>query len=728
MPTEQRVTFCRICEALCGLTATVEDGRLVALRPDREHPVSRGYACPKGIAMTEVQNDRDRVLHPLRRLANGGFERVSWPAALDNIGRRLRAVRDRNGPSAIAWYMGNPAAFGYAHAVWSRGFMDALGSPNYYTAGSQDVNNRFAASALLYGSPLLVPIPDLARTRFLLMVGANPLVSQGSLLTAPRIRAVLRGIVRRGGRVVVVDPRRSETARVFEHVSINPDSDAWLLLSMLHVLFDEGLEDRDALDRLARGGGFLSEAAASFPPEATEARTGVPAATVRGLMHDLAAADGAAVYGRTGSCLGRFGTLVAFLIDALNLVTGNLDRPGGAVFGHSSLMIEEVANRSGRATYARRRSRIGGFPDVLGSLPASLLAREITTPGKGQIRALIVGAGNPVLSVPNGMALERALGELELLVSLDLYVNETGRYADYILPTTTFLERSDLPAAFLSFMATPFIQYSEPVVPPAGEAREEWRIIEDLARPLGIIPSSVRAGRWLGRLGLRLSPEASVDLLLRAGPDGDWFGLRRSGLSIRALRRQPHGVLLKRQLPTGVLSRRVRHSDRRVRLDPPQIAAELNRLAATDDQDGVYPLRLIGMRELRSHNSWMHNAAALMRGGRRHTLRVSLEDASSLGVQEGDVVRLRSRTGMIEVPIEVTQDVRQGTVALPHGWGHLGGWRLASQNPGTNVNLLASNDPHDLEPLAGMAFLNGVPVRIEPVSLTSDAGPPGVGD
>ncbi len=246
MPTEQRVTFCRICEALCGLTATVEDGRLVALHPDPEHPVSRGYACPKEIAMTEVQNDPDRVLHPLRRSAGGGFERVSWPAALEDIGRRLRAVRERYGPSAIAWYMGNPAAFGYAHAVWSRGFMDALGSPSYYTAGSQDVNNRFAASALLYGSPLLVPIPDLARTRFLLMVGANPLVSQGSLLTAPRIRDVLRRIVRRGGRVVVVDPRRSETARVFEHISINPDADAWLLLSMLHVIFDEGLEDREA--------------------------------------------------------------------------------------------------------------------------------------------------------------------------------------------------------------------------------------------------------------------------------------------------------------------------------------------------------------------------------------------------------------------------------------------------------------------------------------------------
>jgi formate dehydrogenase len=385
------------------------------------------------------------------------------------------------------------------------------------------------------------------------------------------------------------------------------------------------------------------------------------------------------------------------------------------VFGHSSLMIEEVANRSGRATYARRRSRIGSFPDVLGSLPASLLAREITTPGKGQIRALIVGAGNPVLSVPNGMALERALGELELLVSLDLYVNETGRHADYILPTTTFLERSDLPAAFLTFMATPFIQYSEPVVRPAGEAREEWRIIEDLARPLGIIPSSVRAVRWLGRLGLRLSPEASINLLLRAGPDGDWFGLRGSGLSIGRLRRLPHGVVLKEHVPTGVLSRRVRHPDRRVRLDPPEIAAELSRLDKADDHGCLYPLRLIGMRELRSHNSWMHNAAALMRGGRQHRLRVSGEDARSLGVQGGHVVRLSSRTGMIEVPIEVTDDVRPGTVALPHGWGHRGCWRLASRSPGANVNLLTSDDPNDLESLAGMAFLNGVPVRVEPL-------------
>src|SRR5262249_8529206 len=350
----------------------------------------------------------------------------------------------------------------------------------------------------------------------------------------------------------------------------------------------------------------------------------------------------------------RFGTLVAFLIDALNLVTGNLDRPGGAVFGHSSLMIEDVAHRSGRATYARRRSRIGGFPDVLGSLPASLPARESTTPGEGQVRALIVGAGNPVLSVPNGIALERALGELELLVSLDLYVNETGRHADYVLPTTTFLERSDLPAAFLSFMATPFIQYSEAVVQPAGEAREEWRIIEDLARPLGIIPSSVRVVRWLGKLGLRFSPEASVNLLLRAGPDGDWFGLRRGGLSIGRLRRLPHGVVLKEQVPTGVLSKRVRHRDRRVRLDPPEIAVELNRLETVSNNDGGYPLRLIGMRELRSHNSWMHNAAALMTGGRRHTLRLSVEDARSLGVRGGDVVRVTSRTGMLEVPIEVT--------------------------------------------------------------------------
>src|SRR3954467_9956031 len=423
----QQVTFCRICEALCGMVATVEDGRVTKLRPDREHPLSQGYACPKGIAMLDVQNDPDRVLHPLKRVGGPGeFERVTWRDALDDIAAQLRTVPGRQ----VAWYMGNPGAFSYSHSLWVKGFLDALGSPHLYSAGSQDVNNRFAASALLYGTPLLVPIPDLKRTKLLLVVGANPLVSHGSVLTAPRIRELLQDIER----VVVVDPRRTETARAFEHVPIRPDTDAWLLLSLLQVIFEEGLADQDAIARQAVGARALRAFARDHPPEATEARTGIPAGTVRELARALATADGAAVYGRTGSCLGRYGTLVAFLLDALNVVTGNLDRPGGAVFGSSPLGLERLADRFGLASYARRHSRVGGFPDVLGSFPAALMAKEITTPGRGRLRALFVSAGNPVVSVPDGDELAAALPGLDLLVSIDLYVNDTNRLADYVLP------------------------------------------------------------------------------------------------------------------------------------------------------------------------------------------------------------------------------------------------------------------------------------------------------
>src|SRR5215211_3851191 len=643
MAREQVVTFCRICEAHCGIVATVDDGVVTKLRPDPDHPLSKGYACPKGIAMTEVQNDPDRVLHPLKRGADGSFERVSWAAAMADITSRLRAVRDRHGPDSIGWYMGNPGAFSYSHTLWVKGFLDALGSPHYYTAGSQDVNNRFAASALLYGSPLLVPIPDLKRTRFLLMVGANPLVSHGSVLSAPRVREQLLDIERRGGRIVVVDPRATETARQFEHLPVRPDSDAWLLLSLLNVIFEENLADADFLSERTKGAEALRTAAGRHLPESTESRTGVPAARTRQLARDFAAAEGAAAYGRTGSCLGRFGTLVAFLLDALNAATGNLHRPGGAVFGCPPVAIEDVGDAAGLATYARRRSRIGGFPDVIGNMPASLMPREIETPGDSQLRALFVSAGNPVLSVPDGDALERALGKLDLLVSLDFYVNETNRHADYVLPATTFLERDDVPVAFLGFFSQPFIQATEPVVAPAGEAREEWEVIDDLAKALGVQPYSVPPLRALAKAGVRLSPRRMVDTLLRLGPEGDLFGLRRGGLSPAKLRKHPHGIVLADTIPTGVLAEKIRHKDKRVHLAPADIEAEVRRMESANGADPAFPLRLIGMRELRSHNSWMHNSPLLMRGGRTHALRVHPDDAAALGLEEGDEARVESK-------------------------------------------------------------------------------------
>ena len=723
MPEEQTVTFCRICEAHCGMVATVEDGRVTQLRPDRDHPLSAGYACPKGIAMTDVQNDPDRVLHPLRRTPAGDFERVSWEEALADIGRRLRAVRDAHGPASIGWYMGNPGAFSYSHTLWAKGFLDGLGSPHYYTAGSQDVNNRFAASALMYGSPLVIPIPDLPRTSFLLMIGANPMVSHGSVLTAPRVRDQLHAITGRGGRVVVIDPRRTETARQFEHVPVTPDADAWLLLSLLQVIFEERLGDSRFLAGWTKSAARLEQLAAAHTPEATEARTGVPAATARQLARDFAAADGAAAYGRTGSCLGRFGTAVAFLIDALNAVTGNLDTPGGAVFGRPAIALDDIGARAGLATYGERRSRVGGFPDVLGNAPASLIPQEIETPGEHQLRALVVSAGNPVLSVPDGDAMERALGKLDLLVSLDFYVNETNRHADYVLPTTTFLERDDTPLAFLGFYTTPFVQHSDAVVAPAGEAREEWEIIEDFARALDVLPYSMRELRWLARAGIRIKPQQLLDLLLRTGPDGDLFGLRRRGLSLKKLRAKPHGVVVADYVATGVLGHKVRHRGKRVDLAPEPIVAELERLSevAAPGADDRFPLRLIGLRELRSHNSWMHNSPLLLRGGRTHAARVHPDDAAAHGLVDGGRVCISSKSGTIEIDVKVSDEMTPGTVAVPHGWGHRGGWQLANGTGGANVNALSSGRPEDLERLAGMAFLNGIPIRLDPVPAAAPA-------
>jgi formate dehydrogenase len=722
---------------LCGLVATVQDGELVKLRPDRDHPLSRGFACPKGIAMTALQNDPDRVTHPLRRLPDGTFEQISWELALDEIGARLRSVIDRYGGDAVGWYFGNPSAFSYSHPIWVKGFMDAIGSRSLYSAGSQDVNNRFVASALMYGTPLVVPIPDLARTNLLLIVGGNPLVSHGSVLTAPRIKDELHAIVARGGRVVVVDPRRSETAAAFEHLEIRPDADAWLLLSMLHVIFSEGLEDLDALSRQASGveglRSLVLDDGASFSPTATAGRTGVPPETVRELALALASADGAAVYGRTGSCLGRHGTLVSFLLDALNVVTGNLDREGGAIFGTGPIDIEVLLHRLGAATYGKHYSRIGRFPDVLGSFPASLMAREMTTPGRGQMRAFFVSAGNPVLSVPNGGELEAALHGLDLMVAIDLYVTDTSRHADYILPGTTFLEREDFPAAFLTFHTTPFVQWTDAVLEPRGEARQEWEIIDAISRQIGVTPSSAWVARLLGRLGVRLSPERLIDLALRTGPKGDLFGLRRGGLSVAKLRRHPHGIVMGEHQKVGVLRKKVFHRDKRVHLDPVEIVAEVASLRSRSEngaESDQFPLRLIGLRELRSHNSWMHNAEPLMRARQPHAARVHPDDASAVGVCDGEPCRIVSATGAIELPAKVSDEVGRGTVAVPHGWGHRGGWRVAVRAGGANVNALASSAPEELERLAGMAFLNGIPVRLEavvaggaPVGAAAASGP-----
>jgi len=721
MAVTHAVTYCRICEPLCGLIATVEDGRLTALRPDPDHPLSRGRACPKGIAFTDVQNDPDRVLRPLRRTADGAFEEVSWDTALDDIAARLRTIIDSRGGASVGQYFGNPAAFGYAAGVWAGMFMDRIGCGHMYSAGSQDINSRYVASKLLYGAASQLPFPDLPRTEFLLMLGANPLVSHGSAVRAPRIKDDLAAIVKRGGRVVVIDPRRTETARAYEHVAVRPDSDAWLLLSMLHVVFAENLDDRDAIAGQSTGSDALRALCVDFPPESTEQRTGVAADTLRRLARDFATAPRATAYGRTGACLGHHGTLVSFLLDALTLVTGNLDRPGGTLMSHAVIPLEDFGERLDRFTYDSKRSRVGDFPDVNSTWPAAIMAREITTPGRGQLRALFVMAGNPVLSVPNSSAVEDALDDLDLLVCLDLYVNETSRHADYVLPCTTMLERDDLPITFAACSPTVFVQSTEPVLAPYGEARQEWQIYDELARRMGL--SLMATGplqrlngllTFLDRRGLRITPRHIMSLLLRTGPYGDRFGLRRRGLNLRRLQRHPHGLVLAEHAPTGILRTVVRHEHGTVDLAPGQIVDEVARLGTFRSADDEFPLLAIGLRELRSQNSWMHNSPTLMKGDRRHRARINPIDAGAAGVHDGQRVRIVSAGGAIETEALVTDEVMAGTIAIPPGWGHRGGWQLANAAAGANVNELTSDRLDDIEVLAGMSVLNGFPVRIEP--------------
>ncbi len=721
--TETKTTFCRICESLCGMVADVEDGRLVRLRPDKDHPLSAGFACQKGIAFTEVVNDPDRVTAPLRKRSDGTFEEVSWDEALDDIAQRLSAIHRRHGSGAVGWYFGNPGAFSYSHLMAVLFFVNGLGlGTHLYTASSQDTHSRLMASQLLYGIPSTVPIPDLSRTDFLVVMGANPLVSHGSVLTAPRIRDRILAVVKRGGRVLVVDPRKTETAAQFDWLGIVPDTDAWLLLSLLQVMFAEGLVDRRRVAGQAYGLDWLATQCAPFTPERTESVTGIDAQTVRTLARELATTPRAAIYGRIGTCAGRMGTLTSYLVDAVNLAAGNLDVPGGSVFGSFGLPGESWAFTALGAVlrydYRRNRSRVGGFGNIVRTEPATMLAGEITTPGDRQIRALFISAGNPVLSVPNGADLADAMGDLELSVGLDIYVTETTSRCDYILPVTTMYERDDFPLLFQPFHVAPFRQATEAVAERRGQVRTEWEIVDDLMRRMATRTAGFAAmavARALaGLLGRQLDPRAMADAFIRMGRGGDWFGLRPGGLSFQGLtRRQQHGVVLEPELRTGVLGSAVAYPRRRIKLVHNEIAEQIDRLASRDDPIG-YPLRLIGMRDARSENSWMHNAPLLMRGDRGPRALMHVDDAARRGIVDGEEVAVRSPYGKIALPATLTEDIVAGTVAIPHGWGHRGGgWRVANAVGGVNVNELTSNDPDDVESLSGMAWLTGIPIEVE---------------
>jgi len=702
---------CNLCEAICGIEIEVEGDRITAIRGDADDPLSRGHICPKAVALQDIQNDPDRLRHPQLRTA-GGWRRIGWEEAFDLAARRLLEVRDRHGRDAVAVYLGNPNVHSSGALLFGPPLLRALETRNRYSATSVDQLPHHLAAYLMFGHMLLLPIPDLERTEHLLILGANPVVSNGSLMTAPGMKKRLAAIRRRGGRVVVIDPRRTETAKAAdEHHFVRPGTDAFLLAALLATIFEEGLDDPGYLGELADGWDAVRRAVARFPPERVAPAVGIGAGEIRRLARDFAAAPSAACYGRIGVSVQEFGGLCQWLINLLNLATGNLDRPGGAMFTRPA--VDLVARRYGGGSFGRWWSRVRGLPEFAGELPSSVLAEEILTPGEGQVRALVTAAGNPVLSTPNGARLDEALGGLDFMLSIDFYLNETTRHAHLILPPTPPLERDHYDLAFHVLAVRNTARYSQPLFPAAPDARHDWQILHELRRRVERNGSlGKRFERWvMGRLG----PAGMLAAALRQGPYGAGFNPFRRGLGLRRLKRAPHGVDLGPLEPC--LARRLKTPDRRIHLAPEPLLEDVDRL---DRRLGELaeppPLVLVGRRHVRSNNSWMHNYRRLMRGADRCTLLMHPEDADRCGVAGAERVAVSSRVGRIEAPLEVSDEVMPGVVSLPHGWGHdRPGVRLetAGRHPGVSVNDLT--DDQRVDAASGNAVLNGVPVTVEPL-------------
>ena len=707
MTVSTRLHTCVLCEAVCGIVLETDGERILSVRGDRNDPFSAGHICPKAAALVDVVVDPDRVRTPLRRVGDR-FEPVSWDAALGEAAERIADVQRRNGRGAVALYFGNPTVHSHGALLAVPFFSRLLGSRSRFSATSVDQLPQQLAAYEMFGHQLLLPVPDIDRTRFLLVVGANPAVSNGSLMTAPGVAERLRQLRARGGRLVVVDPRRTETAALADdHVAVRPGGDAALLASMLHVILGEGLDRLAALTDRATGLDEVRAAVRPFAPARVATRVGVEAERIRDLARDFARAESAVCHARVGACTQPFGGVVAWLVNVLDAVTGNLDRPGGAMISTPAADLVALTRRIGaQGSFDRYRSRVRGLPEFGGELPAAALAEEIDTPGAGQVRALVTFAGNPVLSSPNGARLERALPGLEFMVSIDIYRNETTRHANLILPTSFGPERDHHDLAFYALAVRNAARYVEAAVPPPPGVRHDWQVLADL----GLRIHHAQGGRrrkagpaLLMRVFRALGPRRTLDLLLRLGPHR---------LSVKKLLARPHGIDLGPLRP-GLLGR-LETPDRKVRLAPPRHLSDLARVLA--DLDAPPPaLALVGRRGLRSNNSWLHNSARLVKGPPGCTLLMHPDDAIARGLADGAEVRVRSRAGEVVVPLRVTAEMAPGVVSLPHGWGHgrLGAaLAVAAEHPGASVNDLT--DEERVDPLSGTAAFNGVPVEVGP--------------
>ncbi|MGW2227721.1 molybdopterin-dependent oxidoreductase [Streptomyces formicae] len=730
--------ICPLCEATCGLTLTVEGARVTGARGDRDDVFSHGFICPKGASFGEADADPDRLRAPLVR-KDGRLQEVGWDEAFDVVAARLRPLIEEHGPNAVGVVLGNPNVHSVAGALYPPVLLGALGTRNVFTASTVDQMPKHVSSGLLFGDALAIPVPDLDRTDHLLLLGANPLESNGSLCTAPDFPGKLKALKARGGTLTVVDPRRTRTAALADrHLAIRPGTDALLLAALTQVLFEDKLTDLGELADQVRDVDELRDAVREFTPEAVSSACDVPADTMRALARELAEAPTAAVYGRVGASTVAFGTLTSWLVDVLNVLTGNLDRPGGALFPLAATAQPPRPAGPGKGfALGRWHSRVSGHPEAKSELPLAALAEEIDTPGEGAVRAVVAIAANPVLSAPDGDRLDRALASLDFMVSVDPYLNETSRHADVVLPPPPPAQSAHHDFVFNGLAVRNQVRYTRAAVPLEEGRMAESEILARLvlaasgthgADPSAVDtmvvdntlgkavaqPHSAAYGRDPKELAGLLTgadgPERRLDMMLRLGPYGDGFGARPEGLTLERLLAHPHGIDLGPLAPR--LPEVLRTRSGRVELLPEPLAAELPRLARAMTEEPA-ALVLVGRRHLRSNNSWMHNVRTLVGGSNRCTLHVHPDDAARAGLSDGGLARVAAAGGEIDVPVEVTDAVRPGVVSLPHGWGHdRPGTRLAvaAEEPGANVNQLL--DGTLLDPLSGNAVLNGFAVQV----------------
>lgn len=692
---------CNLCEAICGLEITIENNNITHIAGDKNDPLSKGYLCPKAYALKDIYEDPNRLKQPLRKRADGTWETIGWDEAFDYVAENLQRIQATWGQNAVGMYLGNPSVHNWGTTMNSTAFIKSLKTKNLFSATSLDqLPSHFAAWAM-FGHPLLIPIPDVSRTDFMLIMGGNPMASNGSLMTAPDMGGYLKSIQKRGGKVVVIDPRRTETAeKGTEHHFIRPASDVFLLLAMLNVILWETIPQHPIVKNHTEGVEYLAEAVTAFTPEHIASQTGMSAEAIRTLALEFAAAKSAVAYGRMGLSVQKFGGLCQWLINCLNIVTGNFDKAGGAMF--TSPAVDVLAQAKHRNILGRWKSRVRGLPEFMGETPVSVLAEEILTPntegGEGQIRAMITNAGNPILSSPNGRQLDKAFKSLDFMVSIDIYLNETTRHANIILPPATGLETSHYDMTFHIFAVRNTAKYSPPLFPKTENQRYDWEIFQELTHRLTNSESGFKPA----------PPEEKLDLGLRYG---------QYSLSLQQLLDNPSGIDLGDLQP--VMPNRLAFEDKKIQLVPEMMLADLDRvrdvLKNTPPQyNGSF--QLIGRRNLRDNNSWMHNSEKLMKGKNRCTVMINADDAKALHIENNQTIKVTSRVGSVELPAEVTADIMQGVLSIPHGYGHnRKGTNLdiAELHAGASINDLT--DEMEIDELTGNAVLNGVLVQIEAV-------------